>query len=114
MEDAMLNLLLLTIAAATGAVAGDQIIVVDQRPTIRLNLSTYDFGREDDLRLIKHKIRRAAGRVCVRGYGGALYLERVECVKSTVAAADRQLSHLVALAPSDASLAATITITSAR
>jgi UrcA family protein len=107
----MFALVLLSLAAATGSVDSNPIIIVEDRPSIRVGLAGYDLGREQDVRQLKLKIRWAAGRVCVRGYGVSLYLERVECVKSAVADGDRQLSQLIAQSQSGARLAASISVT---
>jgi UrcA family protein len=108
----MFTLMLLSLAAATGATDNNPIIIAEDRPSIRIALAGYDFAREQDVRRLKLKIRWAAGRVCVRGYGVSLYLERVECVKSAIADGDRQLGQLVAQSQSGVPLAASLSVTS--
>jgi UrcA family protein len=104
----MLITMLLSLAAATGATDSNPIIVVDDRPSIRIGLDGYDLRREQDLRRLDRKIRWAAGRVCVRGYGVALYLERVTCVKGAIDGANQQLSQIIATSRPAVPLAATI------
>jgi len=103
----MFTPILLSLAMATTSHPGE-IIVVDERPTIRLDIGTYDLSKSDDLKRVESKIHWAADRVCVRGYG--FFAERVACVKGAIGDADRQLSKMLAQHPTATSLTATIVV----
>ena len=101
----MFSILLIGLATA---VASQPIIVTDDQPMIGINLAGYNLREDQDVRRAQLEIRDAAKRVCVRGYGVAIYEERVACVKSAIADGNRQLQHIVAKESS--SLAATAAI----
>jgi UrcA family protein len=103
----MFSILLLGLAAVAGS---DPVIVVDDRAMISIDIVGYDLRQAADTRRLERRIRQAADRVCVRGYGVAIYLERVACVKSAIAEGDRQLREHVAQRGSGAPLASTIAI----
>ena len=103
----MFSILLLGVAAAVGA---QPIIVADYRPTISIGLDRYNLREEQDVRLVQQRIRTAAKNVCVRGYGVAIYEERVACVKSAIADGNTQLDRIVAKGRLGSSLAASAAI----
>jgi UrcA family protein len=105
----MFNILLLGIAAAAGS---EPIVVVDERPTITIEMARYDFRQTGDMRRLEARIHDAANRVCVRGYDVSVYLERVACVKSAIADGDRQVRDLVAKSRSAPLTTAAISISS--
>src|SRR5690349_20507781 len=80
---------------AWAATAGPNITVVDNLPSITVDLTKYDVRNQDDLRRIHGKIATASDRVCSRVYGLSLYAERVACVKSAIADGTRQLNRIV-------------------
>jgi UrcA family protein len=102
---------LLTLAAASSTGAGEQVIIVEERPSVRLSLAGYDLGRQDDLRRVKRDIGSAADRVCARGYRDATYPEIVACVKGAAADAEAQLSVIVAHNPTASPLLSAIAVT---
>ena len=89
----MFSIYLLGLAAATGSAP---VIVVDDRPTISIDLARYDVRQPGDRRLVEARIHAAAKRVCIRGYGVSIYFERLACVKSAIAEGNRQLDKAVA------------------
>ncbi|HYC95458.1 MAG TPA: UrcA family protein [Sphingomicrobium sp.] len=96
--------------AAAAAAETDRTIVVDGLPTVHLSLAGYDLGQDEDVRNIKKRIRSAANRVCIRGRGTSLYLERVACVRSAVTDGDQQLNKLLGRHHPGSPLAASISI----
>ena len=91
------------------ALAGSEpIVVVDEAPapTISIDLTHYDLRQANDLHRVEMRIHDAAKNVCVRGYGVAIYLERVACVKSAIADGDRQLMDIVTKTQSATALSA--------
>jgi UrcA family protein len=106
----MFSILLLGFAAAIGPQA---TVTAEAQPTVGINLAGYNLREDQEVRRIQLKIREAAKYVCARGYGAAIYDERVACVKSAIADGDRQLDRIVGrvgLGPSLATTAATISI----
>jgi UrcA family protein len=108
-EDRMFSILLLGLAAAAGS---EPIIVVDERPTISIDTAHYDLRQRADMRRLESIIHDAANRVCVRGYGAAIYLERVACVKSAIASGDQQLRRFANNPSAGPLITATISISS--
>jgi UrcA family protein len=104
----MFSILLLGFAAAVGA---ESNTVSDNRPTIGIDVGGYNLRDEHELLRVQGTIHRAAIDVCMRGYGVALYEERVACVKSAIADGNAQLQRI--LAKRDSSLAAAAAISKA-
>ena len=106
----MFAIALLTLAAATGPVDSNAILIVQGRPSIRVGLAGYELRREQDIRELKMKIGKAANRVCVHGYGLSLYVEVVACVQGAVGNANQRLGEIVASGGFAAPLATNIAV----
>jgi len=104
----MFTPILLSVAMAESGHSGE-MIVVDDRPTIRLDVGKYDLRKADDLKRVESRVHWAADRVCVRGFG--LFAERVACVKGAILDADAQLNAMLARIPSTTPLTTTIAVT---
>ena len=64
----MFSPILLSLAMAGTSAPVEQIIIIDDRPSIRIPLRDYDLGRSDDLRKLRFEIGRASRKVCDHGY----------------------------------------------
>ena len=106
----MLTPILVSLAITASAHSND-IIVVNDQPTVLLDVRQFDLRDAAALKRVKSKIRWAADRVCVRGYGIGFYPETVACVKAAIKQGDAQLGAMVAQNPSTAALTATIAVT---
>jgi UrcA family protein len=109
-EANMFTPLLLSLAMISGE--PEPVIVVNERPTIRILLTDYDLARPEGVRKLERHIRRAADRVCIRGSGLAMYLESRPCLTDAVADANAQLATVLSRRTS-ASLAGAAIVVSA-
>jgi len=92
----MFSPILLSLAMAGTSAPVEQIIIIDDRPSIRIPLRDYDLGRSEDLRKLRFEIGRASRKVCDHGYRDTIYLVTLECVDGAMSGANGQLNTLLA------------------
>ena len=106
----MFSPILLSLAMAGTSAPVEQIIIIDDRPSIRIPLRDYDLGRSDDLRKLRFEIGRASRKVCDHGYRDTIYLVTLECVEGAMSGANGQLDRIIASRGGAASLSAALVV----